>query len=200
MIVGSTTETLLEVLSDASVGDNIRVLDTLVPVLKEQEKDPSQRQKIARKHVLAKGFHFGSKNYVGEDILRNAIMTRLADYTIKASIVETMPVAEGWFVANEVFKRLRKKDVQIKTGGLVMVRSEDLYRIYYGAYYVDLPYQERVKMYEAIDRRIYYKNDEYGVLVTTGGNVFLFTNLNNDRVRVKEPHRLLIFLRIGLDV
>ncbi|HHJ63316.1 MAG TPA: hypothetical protein ENJ61_00250 [Aquifex aeolicus] len=172
------------------------MLDVLVPVLKEQEKDTEKREKISKKAFLDRGYHFGSKNFEGSDILRNAVRIRLADYAAGVSLKETAPVPEGWFIVETVMKSLGKEELYIRIGGLVLMKVGDLCRITYGYYYVDIPPEERVKISSAIDRRLYYRNDELGVLVRNDGSVFLFTNLG-DRVHVKEPYRLMIFLRVG---
>lgn len=189
-------ETILSVLSQLSSSDRIRILDVLVPVLKEQEKEEEKRERVSRKTLLDRGYHFGAKNYEGNDVLRNAIRLRLADYEAGVSLKETVQVPEGWFIAGEIFSGLRKEDIYMKTGGVILTKTEDLCRISYGVYYIDVPYEERVKIMEAIDRKLYYRNEELEILVRSDGKVYLFTN--HDRVYVKEPHRLYIFLRASL--
>lgn len=51
-----------------------------------------------------------------------------------------------------------------------------------------------MKIANAIDRGLYYKNDELGILVRSDGNVYVFIG-KEDRVYVKEPYKLMIFLR-----
>ncbi len=195
-MLGTTSELIFSILPELSTNDRVKMLDVLIPVLKEQEKEAGKREKVSRKVFLDRGYHFGAKNFEGSDVLRNAIRMRLADYAAGVSLKETAPVPEGWFIAESLMKSLRKEDLYIKTGGLVLIRTEDLYRITYGYYYVDIPPEERIKIVSAIDRRLYYRNDELGVLVRDDGTVFLFTNLG-DRVHVKEPHKLMLFLRVG---
>ena len=196
-MTGTVGEILLSFLPELSTNDRIKVLDVLVPVLKEQEKDMENRERVSRKTLLTKGYHFGSKNYEGGDILRNAVRMRLADYSAGVSIKETLPVPEGWFIVESILSSLKKEDLHIKTGGLVLTKVDDLCRVNYGVHYVDIPSEERIKIATAIDRRLFYKNDELGILVRDDGNVFMFTNLNGDRVHVKEPYKLMVFLRVG---
>ena len=151
---------------------------------------------MSRKTLLDRGYHFGSKNFEGSDVLKNAVRIRLADYAAGVSLKETIPVPEGWFIVETVLRSLDKEDLHIRTGGLVLMKTGDLLRISYGHLYIDIPPEEAVKIALAIDRKLYYRNDDLGVLVRDDGNVFLFTNLG-DRVHVKEPHRLMIFLRAG---
>ena len=195
-MVGTTAELLFSFLPEVSQNDRVKVLDVLVPVLKEQEKMPEKRTKVSRKVLLDTGYHFGSKNHEGNDILKNAIRIRLADYAAGVSLKETIPVPEGWLIVHNTLKLMETEDLYIKTGGLILIKAGDLFRINYGHYYVDLPYEERVKIAEAIDRKLYYRNDDLGVLVRDDGNVFMFTNLG-DRVHVKEPYKLMLFLRVG---
>ena len=195
-MLGTTAELLFSLLAEVSLNDKIKILDVLVPVLKEQEKKFEEREKIKKKALLDKGYHFGSKNYEGADILKNAVRMRLADYTAGVSLKETVQVPEGWLIVNKILNTLKGEDLYIKTGGLVLIKAGNVFRINYGHYYVDLPYEERIKIVEAIDRKLYYKNDDLGILVRDDGHIFLFTNLE-DRVRVKEPYKLMLFLRVG---
>ena len=196
-MTGTVVEVLLSGLSELSVNDRVRVLDVLVPVLKEQEKGMESREKVSRKTFLSTGYHFGSTNYEGVDILKNAVRMRLADYDAGVSIKETLPVPEGWLIVENMLRSLKKEDLHLKTGGLILTKVEDLCRINYGVHYVDIPEEERIKIATAIDRGLYYKNEELGILVRDDGRVFVFTNLDGDRVYVKEPYKLMIFLRAG---
>ena len=72
-----------------------------------------------------------------------------------------------------------------------MIKDGGLYRIACGQYYIDIPEEERIKTAIAIEKRLYYKNES--LLVRSDGSVFLF--LGEDRIPVREPHKLLIFLR-----
>jgi len=197
-MLGTIPETIFSFLSELSTGDRIRILDVLIPVLKEQEKEAEKRNRISRKVLLDRGYHFGSKNYEGSDIFRNAVRLRLADYAAGVSVKETILVPEGWYLVEEIIESLRRGDLHIRAGGLILTKVEDLCRISYGIYYVDVPSEERMKMAIAIDRKLYYRNDELGILVRDDGSVYLFTNLDGGRVYVKEPHRLYIFLRASL--
>lgn len=191
--MSATLEFLLSFLPSASQTDRVKVLEVLLPVLKEQEKPFLRRTKVQRKEFLSSGYHFSCKNYEGKDVLRNAFRIRFADYGAGVSLKETLLVPEGWFLVEKTLDFLRKEDLYLKVGGLVLVKTGDLYRINYGAHFIDLPEDERVKIANAVDRGLYYKNDELGVLVKEDGSVYLFTNF--DRVFVKEPLKLLIFLR-----
>ena len=196
-MVGTVSEFILSSLAELSAADKFKLLATLVPVLKEQEKEMEKRRKVAEKIFLEKGYHFGSKNYEGSDILRNAVRVRLADWTAGVSIKETIPVPEGWFVVEKVLRDLKDAELCEKSGGLILLKTEDLFRLSYGTFYVDIPFEERVKIANAIDRGLYYKNDELGILVRSDGNVYVFIG-KEDRVYVKEPYKLMIFLRVGL--
>ena len=193
-MVGTVSEFILSSLAELSAADKFKLLATLVPVLKEQEKEMEKRRKVAEKIFLEKGYHFGSKNYEGSDILRNAVRVRLADWTAGVSIKETIPVPEGWFVVEKVLRDLKDAELYEKSGGLILLKTEDLFRLSYGTFYVDIPFEERVKIANAIDRGLYYKNDELGILVRSDGNVYVFIG-KEDRVYVKEPYKLMIFLR-----
>jgi len=193
-MVGTVSEFILSSLAELSAADKFKLLATLVPVLKEQEKEMEKRRKVAEKIFLEKGYHFGSKNYEGSDILRNAVRVRLADWTAGVSIKETIPVPEGWFVVEKVLRDLKDAELCEKSGGLILLKTEDLFRLSYGTFYVDIPFEERVKIANAIDRGLYYKNDELGILVRSDGNVYVFIG-KEDRVYVKEPYKLMIFLR-----
>ena len=195
-MTGTIGETILSFLPELSVGDKVKLLDVLFPVLKEQEKDVGSRERVSRKTFLVAGYHFGVKNHEGADILKNAIRMRLADYEAGVSIKETLLVPEGWFIAETILSSLKEEDVHMKVGGIVLTKVEDLCRVSYGVHYVDIPKEEGIKIAVAIDKKLYYKNEELGVLVRDDGSVFLFTNLE-DRVRVREPHKLLIFLKAG---
>lgn len=193
-MVGTVSEFILSSLAELSAADKFKLLAALVPVLKEQEKEMEKRRKVAEKIFLEKGYHFGSKNYEGSDILRNAVRVRLADWTAGVSIKETIPVPEGWFVVEKVLRDLKDAELCEKSGGLILLKTEDLFRLSYGTFYVDIPFEERVKIANAIDRGLYYKNDELGILVRSDGNVYVFIG-KEDRVYVKEPYKLMIFLR-----
>lgn len=193
-MVGTVSEFILSSLAELSAADKFKLLATLVPVLKEQEKEMEKRRKVAEKIFLEKGYHFGSKNYEGSDILRNAVRVRLADWTAGVSIKETIPAPEGWFVVEKVLRDLKDAELCEKSGGLILLKTEDLFRLSYGTFYVDIPFEERVKIANAIDRGLYYKNDELGILVRSDGNVYVFIG-KEDRVYVKEPYKLMIFLR-----
>jgi len=192
-MVGTTVEFLLSFIPSASQTDRVKVLEVLLPVLKEQEKPLQERSKVQRKEFLSSGYHLSSKNYEGEDVLRNAFRIRLADYSAGVSLKETLLVPEGWYVVEKALSFLRQEDLYLKLGGLVLVKTGELYRINYGSYFIDLPEEERVKIANAIDRGLYYRNDKMGVLVKEDGSVYLFTHL--DRVPVREPLKLLVFLR-----
>jgi len=192
--MGETLNFLLSFIPTASQTDRVKILEVLLPVLKEQEKPMQERESIAKKEILKTGYHFSSKNYEGKDILKNAVRIRLADYSAGVSLKETILVPEGWFVVEKTLSFLRKEDLYLKVGGLVLTKVGDLFRINYGPYYIDVPEEERLKIAIAIDKGLYYKNEELGVWVTENGNVYFFMG-KGDRVRVKEPLKLWIFLR-----
>lgn len=186
-------EIILPVLPDLATGDALRMLYVLTPVLKEQERVLEERQKVQENTLLHNGYHFGAKNFEGEDILKNAIRVRLADYSAGVSIKLTIPVVEGWFIVEYVLNHLRKEDLYIKTGSVILTKVEDICRISYGTHIIDLPPDERIKIATAIDKKLYYRNDELGILVRSDGNVYLL--IDGERIYIKEPWKLWLFMR-----
>ena len=191
----AVNEIILPVLPDLDTGDALRMLYVLLPVLKEQEKALEERQKVQENTLLHNGHHFGAKNFEGKDILKNAIRIRLADYSAGVSIKLTIPVVEGWFIVEYLLECLKKEnDLYIKTGSIILTRVEDICRISYGTHILDVPPDERIKIATAIDKKLYYRNDELGILVRSDGNVYLL--IKGERIYVKEPLKLWLFMRV----
>ncbi len=196
-MTGAVSEFFLSLSEELKVTDKVKALEVLIPVLKEQEKEYEKREKRKMKVLLTRGYHFGAKNFEGNDILKNAIRVIHADYEAGVSVKETIPVPEGWFIAETLFSSLRKdEEVCIKSGGVIMLKAGNLFRVSCGSLYFDIPREERIKMAHAIDRGLYYRNDDLGVLIRSDGNVYLFVNGEN-RVYLKEPYKFFIFLRIA---
>jgi len=170
--------------------DMMRVARVMLPVLKEQEKPFEQRGKVAMKDYISTGEIFSSKNWEGEDIFRNGIRLRFADYSAGVSIKDTILVSEGWAFLDFISQKLVKEDFYFRTGGIILIKSEDLFRVSYGERWIDFDPYRRLAVANAIDRGLFYRDED--ILVKDNGSVYLI--FDGDRFVVKEPLLLAFFL------
>jgi len=193
-MISEISSLLCELRNELKVLDKFEVACTLLPVLLEQSKPMEKRAKVKLKKLLSTNHEFGVKNFEGDDILRNAIKLRLADYMAGVSIKEVVLVCEGWMLFELVLRDISGKEFFVRLDGLILYNLVDYVRAFYGTSYVDIDKREVLEMFYALDKGLYYRNEEAGILIRDDGSVFFFVT-DEDRCYVKDRVRLYSFLR-----
>jgi len=184
---------ILEKLSELSPVDMMKVARVMIPVLEEQQKKMEERTKVARKEYLSTGEMFASKNWEGKDILVNAVRVRFSDYDAGVSIKDVILASDGWALLEIILRLLSKEDFYFRHKSLVLIKSEDLFRVAMGEKWIDFyEPKRRYAVASAIEKKLFYKDSE--VLVKNNGAVYLI--FGEDRYVVPEPSILGFFLRI----
>ena len=170
--------------------DAYRTAQVLGKVLYEQVKPLDQRVQVSDKTYLGVGYEVACKNFEGEDILRNAIKVRVADWEGSGvSIKEIVPVAEGFYVLSSLLRKVGNIDLTDKIGGLTLIKQNGEFYVAYGSKVLTFDDEDRLKLAFAIDKGIYVKGEGY--LVRDGGKTEILGTL------VADPVKLSIFLRAG---
>jgi len=139
--------------------DFIGILRIIIPVLHEQRKPYEERNFLKFKFKTSMYEEIAIKNYEGNDIFRNGVRMRLADWSLEFSIKESILVSKLEGFKEKLLFQLSKRDFYINSiGSITFLKKGKEFKIAYGSYVFELNPEDCRVIYHALDKNLYFRN------------------------------------------